>query len=59
MCRSISTRQTRLLCKIRFTSDCPSLEAIRHHPRLEAFKARNIEVLLMTDPVDEFSSAIA
>lgn len=31
-----------------------SLEAAAASPQLEAFRARNIEVLLMVDPVDEF-----
>ncbi len=31
-----------------------SLEAVTASPQLEAFRARNIEVLLMVDPVDEF-----
>jgi len=31
-----------------------SLEAVAASPQLEAFRARNIEVLLMVDPVDEF-----
>ena len=30
------------------------LEAVRRSPQLEGFRARGIEVLLMTDPVDEF-----
>ncbi len=30
------------------------LETLRHHPQLEGFIARGIEVLLLTDPVDEF-----
>lgn len=29
------------------------LDRIRHSPHLEAFRARGVEVLLMTDPVDE------
>ncbi len=29
-------------------------EAARRSPQLEAFRARDVEVLLMTDPVDEF-----
>jgi len=31
-----------------------SLETVAHSPQLEGFRARGIEVLLMTDPVDEF-----
>jgi molecular chaperone HtpG len=31
-----------------------NLEAVAASPQLEAFRARNIEVLLMVDPVDEF-----
>ena len=31
-----------------------SIELIKESPQLEGFKARDIEVLLMTDPVDEF-----
>lgn len=35
------------------------LEAVQNSPHLEGFKARNIEVLLLTDPVDSFwASAI-
>ena len=30
------------------------LESVRRSPQLEGFRARGIEVLLMTDPVDEF-----
>jgi molecular chaperone HtpG len=32
----------------------PSVEAARNSPQLEAFRAKNIEVLFMTDTVDEF-----
>lgn len=30
------------------------LETVRHHPQLEGFNARGVEVLLLTDPIDEF-----
>ena len=30
------------------------IEALRRSPQLEGFKARGVEVLLLTDPVDEF-----
>ena len=30
------------------------LEAVRRSPQLEGFRAKGIEVLLMTDPIDEF-----
>lgn len=30
------------------------LDALRSHPQLEGFKKRGIEVLLLTDPVDDF-----
>ena len=30
------------------------LAVLRHHPQLESFAARGVEVLLLTDPVDEF-----
>jgi molecular chaperone HtpG len=33
-----------------------SMEAVRNSPQLEGFRARGIEVLFMTDPVDEFWS---
>ena len=33
-----------------------SIEAVRVSPQLEGFRARGIEVLFMTDPVDEFWS---
>lgn len=32
----------------------PSVEAARNSPQLEAFKAKDIEVLFMTDTIDEF-----
>jgi molecular chaperone HtpG len=31
-----------------------SLDAVRRSPQIEAFKARGVEVVLFTDPVDEF-----
>ncbi len=31
-----------------------TLDAVRNSPQLEAFKRRGVEVLLLTDPVDEF-----
>jgi molecular chaperone HtpG len=31
-----------------------NLETVRQSPQLEGFRARGVEVLLMTDPVDEF-----
>ena len=31
-----------------------TLDAVRNSPQLEAFKQRGVEVLLLTDPVDEF-----
>jgi len=30
------------------------LETVRHNPQLEGFSARGIDVLLLTDPIDEF-----
>ena len=30
------------------------LAVLRHHPQLESFAARGVEVLLLTDPIDEF-----
>lgn len=30
------------------------LSVLRHHPQLESFAARGVEVLLLTDPIDEF-----
>ena len=30
------------------------LEVLRHNPQLEGFAARGVEVLLLTDPIDEF-----
>ncbi|MDP2206065.1 MAG: molecular chaperone HtpG [Alphaproteobacteria bacterium] len=32
----------------------PTVEAARNSPQLEAFAARGVEVLFMTDPIDEF-----
>ena len=32
----------------------PSLDAVSHSPHLESFTGRGIEVLFLTDPVDEF-----
>ena len=32
----------------------PSIEQISQSPQLEGFKSKNVEVLYMTDPVDEF-----
>jgi molecular chaperone HtpG len=32
----------------------PSVEAARHSPQLEAFDAKGVEVLFMTDTIDEF-----
>jgi molecular chaperone HtpG len=31
-----------------------NLEALRQSPQLEGFRAKNVEVLLLTDPVDDF-----
>lgn len=30
------------------------IETMRHHPQLEGFSARDIDVLLLNDPIDEF-----
>jgi molecular chaperone HtpG len=35
----------------------PDLETLRKSPHLEAFRARNLEVLLLPDPVDEWWAA--
>lgn len=32
----------------------PDLEVLRRSPQIEGFVARNVEVLLLTDPIDEF-----
>jgi molecular chaperone HtpG len=32
-----------------------NLESLRSHPRLAAFRQRRLEVLLLTDPIDEFA----
>jgi molecular chaperone HtpG len=37
-----------------FTLAGEDLDALRRSPQLEGFRAKGIEVLLMTDPVDEF-----
>jgi molecular chaperone HtpG len=37
-----------------FTITGDSLEAARRSPQLEGFRERNVEVLLLTDPIDEF-----
>lgn len=33
----------------------PDLAALTRHPHLEAFRKRNLEVLFLTDPIDEFA----
>jgi molecular chaperone HtpG len=33
----------------------PDLDALTRHPHLEAFRKRNLEVLFLDDPVDEFA----
>jgi molecular chaperone HtpG len=33
----------------------PDLDALTRHPLLEAFRKRNLEVLLLDDPIDEFA----
>jgi molecular chaperone HtpG len=33
----------------------PELGALTRHPHLEAFRKRNLEVLFLTDPIDEFA----
>ena len=37
-----------------YTIHGDSLEVIKKSPQLEGFRARGVEVLLMTDPIDEF-----
>ena len=37
-----------------YTITGDSLDVIKQSPQLEGFRARNLEVLLMTDPIDEF-----
>jgi len=37
-----------------YTITGDSLEVIKRSPQLEGFRARRVEVLLMTDPIDEF-----
>jgi molecular chaperone HtpG len=37
-----------------YTITGDSLDVIRRSPQLEGFRARGVEVLLMTDPIDEF-----
>ncbi len=37
-----------------FTIHGDNLDAIKKSPQLEGFRARGVEVLLMTDPIDEF-----
>ncbi|MEZ0226037.1 MAG: molecular chaperone HtpG [Alphaproteobacteria bacterium] len=37
-----------------FYLSAPSVESARHSPQLEAFHAKDIEVLFMTDTIDEF-----
>ena len=33
----------------------PNLDALARHPHLEAFRKRNLEVLFLNDPIDEFA----
>lgn len=33
----------------------PNLEAMQKHPHLEAFRKRNLEVLFLDDPIDEYA----
>jgi molecular chaperone HtpG len=37
-----------------FTLTGDSVEALRKSPQIEGFKARGVDVLLLTDPIDEF-----
>jgi molecular chaperone HtpG len=37
-----------------YTITGDSLEVVKQSPQLEGFRARGVEVLLMTDPIDEF-----
>ena len=37
-----------------YTLTGETLEALRRNPQLEGFRAKGVEVLLLTDPVDEF-----
>jgi molecular chaperone HtpG len=37
-----------------FTITGDSLEVVKRSPQLEGFRARGVEVLLLTDPIDEF-----
>lgn len=37
-----------------FTISGPQAESLRRSPQLEGFKAKGVEVLLLTDPIDEF-----
>jgi molecular chaperone HtpG len=37
-----------------YTITGDNLDVVRHSPQLEGFRARGVEVLLMTDPIDEF-----
>ena len=37
-----------------YTIHGDSLDVIKKSPQLEGFQARGIEVLLLTDPIDEF-----
>ena len=37
-----------------FTITGDNIEVVKRSPQLEGFRARNVEVLLLTDPIDEF-----
>ena len=37
-----------------YTINGDNLDAVKRSPQLEGFRARSVEVLLMTDPIDEF-----